>query len=86
MCEYFSCIITKDLKVHWSKKTTSECTQPLKRSELGHCLGRALGWDQEDCFTHNDLTNQEALKTNKKIPRDWLGPQKLKEYGFNENL
>lgn len=21
MCEYFSCVITKDLKVHWSKKT-----------------------------------------------------------------
>jgi hypothetical protein len=23
MCQYFSCIITKDLKVHWTKKTTA---------------------------------------------------------------
>jgi hypothetical protein len=23
MCQYFSCIITKDLKVHWSKKTSA---------------------------------------------------------------
>ncbi|MCJ7459187.1 MAG: hypothetical protein MUP17_09370, partial [candidate division Zixibacteria bacterium] len=23
MCKYFSCVITKDLKVHWSKKTVN---------------------------------------------------------------
>lgn len=67
-------------------KHIAECTQPIKRGELGSCLGRALGWNQDDCFTHKDLTNQEALKKKKKIPRDCLGPQKLKEYGFNENL
>jgi hypothetical protein len=45
-------------------------------------LGRRIGWKQEECFAFNDLTGQEAYNHKKKVPKDWLGPERLKEYGF----
>jgi len=62
----------------------AECTQEITRSQLGLCLGKVKDWHQEDCYTHNDLLNENPDETKKKLPRDWLGKRRLKEYGFLE--
>jgi hypothetical protein len=56
------------------------------RGEVGCCLGRRIGWNQEECFAFGDLAGQEAYNHKKKVPKDWIGPEKLREYGFDKNF